>query len=1121
MSYPEEQSHDQDPATRQAHASIQNDGGANESSATPSDSPGLTRDHVVDRSPNVVRDTVVASQATNKHTPASSAINPADIHWETRQTIPGYEILGELGRGGMGVVYQARHLRLHRLCALKMVLAGRHAAPEALVRLLGEAEAVAKLRHPNIVAIHQIGEHEGLPFIELEFLAGGSLASRLDGTPLPSRQAAELVSTLANAVHAAHEAGVVHRDLKPANVLLDEHGTPKVADFGVAKALGSDTSLTATDSIIGSPSYMAPEQAAGRSREVGRAADVYALGAVLYELLTGRPPFKSPTVLETLDQVRNSEPVLPSQLVTGLPKDIEVIALKCLRKEPERRYASALALSEDLGRYLRGEPIVARRISPAARMYRWCRRNPVVAGLLAALLFSIHLGFAGVSSQWFRAEQQREELRKQNAITSVKLALRESEVGDILQAEERLDDCPEDLRAWEWHLIKRLCHREDKTLQRHEWHVWDVEFGPKGDRLASVGGGWLHYTGLPGRGEVLVLDADTGRSMFEVGGLRHGQFAAAFDPASDGRILATGGGLFIERKGGEPGAGGDMVVEGVLSVWDTLTGERRILDEVEGQNVIDVAYSPNGTVLAAAYGVHLHPAYSGYVKLWNTATGQPIGDPILGGSRGVSSIAFSADGRSLAIAKGYSEDGRFEIETWDWQAQQRVGPTIENEFAVMKMAFDPTDPPGRFLAVAEADSSLVRLWDVDSGEEAQVFKGHKRDVSSVRFRSDGKILATCGLDNLIKLWDVATGREIESLRGHAHFVLSVDFDPEGDRLVSGDLDGSLKLWETEPAQPVQIETDGWPYRVAFHPDGRRLVTATMNYSKGFAPQLWDLDSGRLVHSFIGHEGPVSSVSINKSGSLMASASSGRAVSSPSDQTVRIWDIETGREMLVLEHEGSNGVEAVSFHPVDNNTLATACYDGTVRLWTIDLTGHASAEMAIVDQLDAPVVALAFRPPGGRDLAAGTMAGSIHVRRLGAVDKVFEISNLGLGVFDVAFSPDGSSLAATYVPEHWAPSYATVWDMETGRVRQKLGVSSYLFGIAFSPDGSRLATADDDRKVVLWNLETGQELLTLRGHTEGVRAVAFSPNGHRLATGGIDQRVLVWDATPFELSNPSP
>jgi tRNA A-37 threonylcarbamoyl transferase component Bud32 len=313
-----------------------------------------------------------------------------------QESVPGYEILGELGRGGMGVVYRARQVKANRLVALKMILAGGHAGSGELARFQTEAQAIAALQHPHIVQVFEVGEHDGLPFFSLEFCPGGSLEKKLSGTPLAPAEAASLVEKLARAMAAAHSKGVIHRDLKPANVLLAEDGTPKITDFGLAKKLDQESGQTRSGAIVGTPSYMAPEQAGGK-KAVGPAADVYALGAILYECLTGRPPFRAATALDTVLQVVSQEPVSPAQLNAKTPRDLKTICLKCLQKDAGKRYASALALAEDLGRYQRGEPITARPVGRLERGWRWCKRNPALASALTAVLLLL-VGGATVST---------------------------------------------------------------------------------------------------------------------------------------------------------------------------------------------------------------------------------------------------------------------------------------------------------------------------------------------------------------------------------------------------------------------------------------------------------------------------------------------------------------------------------------------------------------------------------------------------------------------------------------------------------------------------------------------------------------------------------------------------
>ncbi len=312
----------------------------------------------------------------------TAELSPSDPMQGVRSpaAVSGHEILGELGRGGMGVVYRARQIGLNRMVALKMILSGNHAGRQELARFKAEAEAIARLQHPNIVQIHEIGEHDGLPFFALEFCAGGSLARKLDGKPLSAEPAAQLVETLARAMAAAHRASIVHRDLKPANVLLTGDGVPKIADFGLAKRL-DEAGLTGSGAVMGTPSYMAPEQARGEVRTIGPAADIYALGAILYECLVGHPPFKADSAFATITQVIFDEPAPPSRIQRTLPRDLETICLKCLQKDPAKRYASADELADDLARFLAGEPIAARPVGRLERAWRRVRRNPVLAGV--------------------------------------------------------------------------------------------------------------------------------------------------------------------------------------------------------------------------------------------------------------------------------------------------------------------------------------------------------------------------------------------------------------------------------------------------------------------------------------------------------------------------------------------------------------------------------------------------------------------------------------------------------------------------------------------------------------------------------------------------------------------
>ncbi len=454
----------------------------------------------------------------------------------------GFEILEVLGRGGVGVVYKARQVRLKRTVALKMLLTGDYADEAAQARFQVEAEVVARLQHPNIVPIYEVGQYHGCPYLVLEFVAGPSLAQVLPGTPQQPQEAANLIETLARAMHYAHQQGVVHRDIKPANILLQTEGrkpsgedvaltgrlapfrlpssalelsapvVPKITDFGLAKRL-DEVSLTQTGAVLGTPCYMAPEQARGRNKEVDAAADIYALGALLYEMLTGRPPFRGLTSVDTIMQLLHEEPVSPRSLLPRLHRDLETICLKCLEKNPHKRYPSALALAEELHRFRLGKPIQARPLGVLGQGWRWCQRQPALAGTLTALLLTLVAGlvtvfctYLGAEQAWqhekqarLREAQQREQAERGLYHSRIALAQREWLANDVSRSEHLLDLClPEegrpDYRGWEWHYLKRLCHADLVTRSAHGLPIYSLAYSRDGTYLVSAGGDPGYHT---------------------------------------------------------------------------------------------------------------------------------------------------------------------------------------------------------------------------------------------------------------------------------------------------------------------------------------------------------------------------------------------------------------------------------------------------------------------------------------------------------------------------------------------------------------------------------------------------------------------------------------------------
>jgi hypothetical protein len=509
---------------------------------------------------------------------------PEDLD-SVRRGIPGYEILGELGRGGMGVVYKARHLALNRLVALKMILSGAHAGPTALARFRTEAEAAAQVQHPNFVQIYEVGEYDGLPFFSLEFVDGRSLAEVIGGKPQPPRQAAEMVETLARAVHAVHEHGLVHRDLKPANVLLTSGGVPKITDFGLAKRLDTRDGRTQSGDVLGTPIYMAPEQASGRIHLIGPHTDLWSLGVILYEMLTGRPPFQAPTGVEVVMQVIEHEPLSPSRLQPALPRDLVTVCLKCLEKDPKKRYPTARALADDLRRFLDGEPIQARPVGRVQRLVKWARRRPAVAALLAvSALAAVALlvgGWAYNVRLADRAEESRRLLVRLNVAEGARLLDEGQWFGALAWFTEALQRDAGHPEREEMHRVRLASVLVGcptlKQLWSHAGAVRSARFSSDGRRVVTAGADgtarvWDAATGAPvgqplghdgpvlfaefsadGGKVVTAADDGTARLWAATTGaaltppLRHGKALACARLSPDGKRVVTAGGGTVAR----------------------------------------------------------------------------------------------------------------------------------------------------------------------------------------------------------------------------------------------------------------------------------------------------------------------------------------------------------------------------------------------------------------------------------------------------------------------------------------------------------------------------------------------------------------------------------------------
>jgi WD40 repeat protein/serine/threonine protein kinase len=1107
-------------------------------------------------------------------------------------TPAGYEILEKRGRGGVGIVYKARDLRLKRIVALKMLLTGVQAGTDERARLKAEAEAVASLQHQNIVQIHEIGEQDGCPFLVLEYVEGQSLAERLDGTPQRPADAAGLLETVARAMHHAHQHGVVHRDLKPANILLQktedrgqrsedrgqrtedreqrtEHSgqkteepgeqthsglssvlcslsssegslselCPKVTDFGLAKRL-DEASHTQTGQVLGTPGYMAPEQARGQSKTIGPAADIYALGAILYQLLTGRQPFQGVTPVDTIVQVLHEEPVSPRRLQPAIPRDLETICLKCLAKEPGKRYPSALELAEDLRRFQAREPIRARPIGLLGQGWRLVRRNPLPAGLLATLILGFVAGFAAVAWSYLDAESARKneaEARLQEAkqrelaelhlyYSRIALAEREWYANNVARCEYILGQCvPSDgqpgHRGWEWYYLKRLCHADVDSIEAHQYPIFGLAFSPNGKYLASAAGEpGYHHDPRTVRGELTLWNAETFGKIGDFDGHKGAVHGITFDSAS--LRLAS------------------VSADNTARIWDISKlsqldkFEIKIINHWRGATS---SFSPDGKTLALPSAQEIH--------LVNLETKVETTYPS-NLAKWISPCAFSPDGALLAVAANDGSNPALIV----WDVHKRIERYRLPIFSYA-VAFSPNS---QLLAVAPADDTVVIL-DAATGSKKLTVRGHDGIVQDVAWSPDGMFVATASNDQTVRIWEVdsgpehitvpwllglritvpiwkaANGREHRVFRGHTSAVNRVAYHPGGHRIASGDSSGVIKVWDVDRDQRVlQLLPAIDAHDVAYTADGSGLRAVG---GKGFrdwelATRLNTIDR-QVELPWVG-EYPLPYIAFSADGRFCA----GPEPKNPKD--LHIWNAETGETLMTLVGHTVR-VRSVAFS-ADNRYLASASGEKEkaapheLFIWKLPEQGHAEPSR-IELSCECQVQSLAFSADGRR-LVAGERGA---IKKDGpnwpnGVDGCVSVWDAATGqlqkrwlghagsVQSVAFDPKGRWIASCGQRQD---QVVRLWDAETGELLHDLHGPPALTCVAFHPDGTRLAAVGYSGTVHIWDAATGLDVMTLRcpgpqmpGSVAYNTRVVFNSNGTRLAVNSWTGPIYVWDARPL-------
>jgi serine/threonine protein kinase/WD40 repeat protein len=991
-----------------------------------------------------------------------------------------YDLKEQIAHGGMGVVYRAYQASLDRTVAVKLLLLGRYSSPDSVLRFHREAQSAAALRHPHIVSVFEVGECDGQPFLAMEYVEGRSLAELLRQGPLPPQRAARYARTVAEAIAYAHSRGVLHRDVKPSNVLLDVFDQIRLTDFGLAKKLDGSGDLTLTGEMLGSPNYLSPEQAEGRHGQIGPPSDIYGIGALLYELLTGRPPFLAASLPETLLRIRDSEPLPPSSLNPAIPRDLDTITLKCLEKAPDRRYASADALAEDLHRFLRHEPIAARPVSGLERTLKWIRRNRATTALLATAAFSLVAFAVGSLAFSFHVQRARAETEAANRRLARDLFVREWS-----DAEQLLED--------------------GKTVPALTWFARTVRSDPSNAVAAS---------------RLLSLLGDVTLSIPFSEPLIHTNAVLGADFSKDGRYLLTASAddrvrIWDWRSGGDPVVL-PRTFRSPAANWETESGRVLVADHA-GVSL----WTTEGTLIREVPGAHSGSLHWKMTRDRSLAmlvsSGEP---PQLWDPRQLLRIESPALQEPTLRMVGFGGHGRYLFRSRIETNPQRwmLGLHDIRTGRIVWEAEPGQDPRSTYVYSAEFsdDETLVaccrwggqtlvyRIPRIDSETSLPVAGGEPifrwnfgevTRVEAFRFLDENRRLLVATSEGMVQQFDLTTGQSLPDRVEHSGKVHSAVVSPDGTTLATASVDGWVRFWDlrVRRPEPWKIQRSNVVWDVAFSPDARWLAVA------GYpAAALYDARTGARHHE-LPMEGLVSRVAF--------SLDSQRLATSTEPGMLRVWDVATGAP--VTDTIKSAGPIHDLWYSPDGRRLVVGAPTDQVRL----LDSETAQPVEPLPKAGATLV-MSVMTPDQRRLISGTVHGEVHFWSLPEVKPLSPSARHRSVVWATRLSRDGRWLATAS-----GDQTVLIWETETARVIREFRCEKAAYGAEFSPDGRRVLIGSADRTARIREIESGRQVSETMRHPGGVWHVQFSPDGRLVATGDDAGYARLWDtATGLPLGN---